>query len=342
MTVYKIRQFAAIFMSCILSAQTYAQQHKTTFQFVETAPENIRNIMQNNANALFDEIHRAYRQNESALSIKNVTAEAEKRIKSIWETSHFYCSKAGICVKRILAQKKSNGALEKYQVRNIPVFFEQGNSDEEQYQEIVIEFTPDGKICDMYNAISIHQYGVIMDGSNEVGDFRQREIILGFVENFKTAYNVKDMNYLQKVYSDDALIITGRVLQNKTGDIPHVRSDKNRDLIYSSESKKQYLDRLGRIFKNNNYVNIQFDEIEVMRNEGNNHIYGVTLKQSWTTKPSEKSAGGYHDDGWLFLLIDYENEDTPTVWVRTWQPLTDGNGNEIGREQVFSTYDFPF
>ncbi|MDR0560383.1 MAG: hypothetical protein LBG92_09430 [Prevotellaceae bacterium] len=337
-----LRQFAAIFMSCILCAQTYAQQHKTTFLFVETAPGNIRNIMQNNADALFEEIHRAQWQNKSTLSLKNITPEAEKRINSIWETSHFYCLKSGRIIKKVLAQRKLNGAVEKYQVRSIPVFFEQGKDAIEQNQEIVIEFTPDGKICDMYCAITGNRYNDIIGGADSVKDLSNREIIVNFVDNFKTAYNCKDLDYLQNVYSENALIITGRVLQSGgKSPKPVQETKKEKEFEYSVENKKQYLDRLGRIFRNNKYVNIKFDSIMIVQKE-TMPIYGVTLKQDWTTKPSEKSNSGYHDEGWLFLLIDFSDTEKPTVWVRTWQPLTDDKGNVITKDRIFNPYDFPF
>ena len=41
--------------------------------------------------------------------------------------------------------------------------------------------------------------------------------ILDFLERFRMAYNSKDINFLEKVYSDDALIIVGTVLKEKQG-----------------------------------------------------------------------------------------------------------------------------
>ena len=151
-----IRHFAAVLLGCVLCTQAYSQ-HTTEFLFSETAPDYLRKTMQTNARAVFAEINRAYDLNKSglALSLSNVTEDASKRIQTLWATSHFYCTETGITT-RVL--KSSSG----YQVRNIPVFFAQGSKPEDQYQDIVIEFTAGGKINDMYIAISPHQYSKIM------------------------------------------------------------------------------------------------------------------------------------------------------------------------------------
>ena len=107
---------------------------------------------------------------------------------------------------------------------------------------------------------------------------------------------------------------------------------------YSVQNKKQYLVNLKKVFKSNSYINITFDEILIERHESNPNIYGITLKQRL------KSSGGYSDEGRLFLMIDYKDEDNPLIWVRTWQPLKDPNTGEdihYNTEEIFGLGDFP-
>ena len=326
-----IRQLAVVFLGGFLCVQAYAQ-HTTEFQFSETAPDNLRKTMQTNAEAVFAEINRSYDQSkaELALSLSHVTEEANKRVQTLWGISHFYCTETSI-ITRVL--KSQNG----YQVRNIPVFFEIGNTPDVQYQDIVIDFTNNGKINDIYIAIAQHQYAQIMANSNEVTDLRFRQMIIDLVENFRTAYNRKDMPFLEDIYSEDALIITGKVLYTqKRADVPIAFNQEQ--IKYSVLNKKQYLTNLKKVFERNTYINIKFDEIVVTRHEGNPNIYGVTLKQDWN------ASGGYHDEGWLFLMIDYEDENNPLIWVRTWQPMTDMyTGKEIryNMEDIFGLGSFP-
>jgi len=326
-----IRHFATVLLGCALCIQAYAQ-HTTEFLFSETAPDYLRKTMQTNTKTVFAEINRAYDQNKSGLtlSLSNVTAEASKRIQTLWATSHYYCTETSITT-RVL--KSSNG----YQVRNIPVFFVKGNKPEDQYQDIVIEFTKSGKISDMYIAIAPLQYAKIMSNSNEVTDLRHRQMIIELVENFRTAYNRKDMPYLDDIYSNDALIITGKVLKPQSrGDVPIAYNQAQ--IQYSIQNKKQYLANLQKVFNTNSYINIKFDNIVVTRHEGNPNIYGVTLRQIWN------ASGGYSDEGWLFLMIDYGDENNPLIWVRTWQPMKDPNtGKDIrySNEDIFGLGSFP-
>jgi len=324
-----VRYFATILLGSLFCVQAYAQ-YTTEFLFTETAPDYLRKIMQANTQAVFAEINRAYDQNKSnlTLSLSNVTDEASKQIQNLWATSKFYCTETSITT-RVL--KSSDG----YQVRNIPVFFVEGNKPEDKYQDIVIEFTMNGKISDMYIAIAPHQYLKIMGNSNDVTDLRYRQMIVDFVENFRTAYNRKDIPFLEDIYGDDALIITGKALTpQKRGDVPQAYNQTQ--IYYSVQNKKQYLANLKRVFEKNSYINIKFDEIVVTQHEGNPNIYGVTLKQDWN------ASGGYHDEGWLFLMIDYSDENNPLIWVRTWQPLTDPNTDRtISAEDIFGLGSFP-
>ena len=85
-----IRQFATILLGSLFYVQMYGQ-NTTEFLFTETAPEYVRKTMQINAQSLFSEINSAYDQKKPALSISNyVTESAKQRIRSLWETSHFY------------------------------------------------------------------------------------------------------------------------------------------------------------------------------------------------------------------------------------------------------------
>jgi len=308
MTKYNfIRQIATVLLGCLLCTQVYAQ-HTTEFLFSETASPDLRKTMQTNAKAVFAEINRAYDENKSGLADlkNNVTIEAENRIYALWKTSHFYCTETSITT-RVL--KSSNA----YQVRDIPVFFVQGETDEDKYQNIVIEFTASGKISDMYIAIAQHQYAKIMGNSNEVSDLQHRQMILDYLENLRTAFGLKDFDFVSQVFHDN-LLITGKILK---------QSDKDSVKIeYVQITKKQYLENLKKVFASNSYINAKFDNIMVIRHEENPNIYGITLLLKW-------ESSSYSDEGWLFQMIDYEDEKKPLIWITTWQPTKDINGNPI-------------
>ena len=170
----------------------------------------------------------------------------------------------------------------------------------------------------------MHQHYEIFESASGVTDLNRRQLVLGFVEDFRTAYNRKDAKYLDQVFSSDTLIITGKVLK-RTGDSPNPIGV---DVKYITQTKSEYMQRLKTVFANNQFINIKFDEIEVLKDEEDENMYGVTLRQHW-------NSSSYSDEGWLFLLIEFKKENKPQIWVRTWQPL------DVPRNKVFQRIDFP-
>ena len=338
-----IRRFALIVIGTLLFVQGYAQ-NSITFKFSETAPEQVLRVMESNAKALFSEINRKYDQDNSQLSLSSsaVTDFARNRIANMWAVSHFYCTRTNINT-RVMKMVGSNT----YQVRNIPVCYKEGETDEYKYQMIVLEFDMSGKISDLYCTMPEHLYTEVINEGNEVTNNRHRWMIKNFVDNFFTAYNLGlgGLDLIDKMYSEDALIITGKVVNYKTRSNPGTEFSRtltnNQRIEYSIQNKRQYMEKLRGIFTRNSYINIRFDGVEVVQSEANSNIYGVRLNQYWHVAPTAKSTG-YSDEGKLFLIIDFSNEEQPEVWVRTWQPFQDANGNPIQytEEEFFTIGDF--
>ena len=307
------RRAIGVFLMFFISVCVNAQ-HKTTFEFTETADAALRRTMQNNANAVFGSIHDSYFSGRSGLNIlqNHATQDAVEQIQALWDVSHFYCKMPDVS-KRVFRSPKG------YQVRYIPVFFIQGVNEEEQNQDIAIEFTPQGRISDIYIAIPMHQYLQILETGDTVTDLRRRQSLLGFVDDFRTAYNRKDINYLKQVFSEDALIIVGRKLERS--------GDGLKNYEYVVQDKKTYITKLEGVFNNNKYINVKFSEIEVLQPYENRAIYCVTLRQEW-------NSSSYSDEGWLFLMIDFRDESKPLIWVRAWDQVN------VSREDRISAGDF--
>ena len=317
---YFVQQTVALLATFFIASGWGIAQpdYKTQFEFNETAPAAVRQKMQDNVYAVFARIHEDYSKDNPGLSIlkENATDDAIAQLQALWTTSHFYCAETFI-IARVL--KSANG----YQVRNIPVFFKEGDSPEEQIQDIVLEFTRNGVLNDVFMSIPLNQYFSILETRDTVVDLRHRQLILGFVDNFKTAYNKKDTVYLNKVFSKDALIITGKEISPK-GDGKNPEGVK---VEYVVQSKQQYIEKLKVIFRNNKYLKVNFSDIEVLRHPDKTNYYGITLRQEW-------NSSGYSDVGWLFLMIQFRENDDPLIWVRTWQPIS------VNRNKVFGLDDF--
>ncbi len=218
-----------------------------------------------------------------------------------------------------------------WEVRNIKVLLDTRGLPGNPYQYLVFSFNRDGLIADVRLAIEQQQYENVFKPSDQLLDFAYRQQILQFVEIFRTAYNRKDVDFLKRVYSEDALIIVGKVLRAKPGARDLLASSHlSRDRIqFIRESKQEYLTKLGKVFDHNEFIKVGFTEIELRRHPKFELIYGVTLKQDWKTS-------SYSDSGWLFLMIDFRNPDQALIHVRSWQPerFNDGSVVSLGDFEI--------
>ena len=247
----------------------------------------------------------------------------QQSMAMLWENTPFVCTD-----EEIIEHCITTGTG--YQVRNIPLMMKPTGErlfNEDDYQEAVISFDRQGNVESFYLCISMNLYMNVIKSNIELTDLRRRQMILDYVEQFRTSYNQKDINFLNQVFSDDALIITGRVITQKQPE-----GFMTQKIRYNKQSKQQYLNNLRRVFKTTKYIHVSFDDIEVMRHPTNPNFYGVTLHQGWTSNT-------YHDEGYIFLLWDFRNENAPEIHVRTWQPDRIG-GKELARDEIFTLSDF--
>ena len=218
-----------------------------------------------------------------------------------------------------------------WEVRDIKVKVDLGETADNKvavasnpYQYLVFQLTPSGLIDDVRFAIEKPHWDAIVEQGKKLNDFARRQQILQTVEVFRTAYCEKDTAYLRKIYSDDALIIVGKVLKEKK-DMPDYleHSTLGRDKIeFLKLSKQQYIAGLDTVFHRNAFVKVVFDSLEIIRHEKDTDLYGVTLKQNWYSST-------YSDTGWVFLLWDFKDEKNPMIYVRSWQQERFKDGSVI-------------
>ena len=252
-----------------------------------------------------------------------LSTNVQSSVSMLWENSPFECTDEEIMEHCI---QTGSG----YQVRNIPLIMRPTDSsfNEDESQEAVFSFDRNGHMESFYLTLSMNLYMNVIKSNKSVTDLRRRQLILDYVEHFRTAYNQKDKEFLEAVFSDDALIITGKVIPQRVRDNIQLPAR----VEYTRQTKRQYMTKLSQIFAANKHIKVTFDEIKVVMHPTKSEWYGVTLHQGWT-------SDRYHDDGWLFLLWDFSNEDHPTIHVRTWQP-DKIEGKKLPDEEIFSLDDF--
>ena len=328
------KKIVIAFLLCVLSwsglmAQTVSVTFSHDESFTNTA---IVKKMENNLSKVLTEINRAYNANDEVNMVGlPLTQFAKESLGMLWSNTLFYCDDIYVVTRM---WNFSNG----YMVRQIPLLLtpRDQSGGKEIYQEAVVEFDAAGNISDIQFA-SLKQMGESLEQAGDPVDVERKITILSYCDRFRTAYNTKDMKFLQQVFSDDALIITGSVITSKVYDGKPISSVK-----YKKQNKEQYLENLQRAFTANQWIEVTFSEIGtngeggasmgITRSTENPNLYGVRLRQEW-------KSSRYSDVGYVFLLWDFTNEDAPVIHVRTWQPEWVG-GNKISDKELFSLEDF--
>lgn len=325
----KIITVITVLFALSLSASAYKVVKFTVRDGV--SDKALKDNIERTVTRLLNEINRCQEENVEKISLVSqyMMPEAVDDISKLWANEHFRCEED--IVEDVLH------TLDGYQVRNIPLIVNAAKGkDELGYQEAVINFTKEGAISSFHyvanpDVFSSQIRGVLQNRRYEVSELEQRMKILDYVEHFRTAYNQKDLPFINQVFSDDALIITGRVITTRKSEVhPH-----GYKLDYTRQTKAQYLKNLERVFKSTRYVRVKFDDVVIVAHPTIKGVYGVTVRQKWSTDR-------YSDDGYVFMLWDFRNESQPQIHVRTWQPeyLDNAKVQKLKQEDVFSISDF--
>ena len=274
--------------------------------------------MEQQITRLLTAINRAESSHSDGINFSGIQFEssqmANQSLTMLWNSVHFRTQDDDFyqpCLRH-----RHAGRVTGYQVRGI--YMEMNPIDdsyqEDRLQEFVIELDPQGRISDVNIAMNKVQYDALLKEGKRLDDLDRMEQIISFCEQFRMAYNKMDLQFMEDIFSDDALIITGRVRQHEKATItmknPEVKLPQTSSVEYTTQNKQEYIDNLRRLFQRQKgmkggFINVKFDEYKVVRHPAKPNYFGVTLKQSWNSK-------GYHDEGIVFL-----------VWCapgRTWLP----------------------
>lgn len=283
------------------SSSSFAQDPVEVF-VADFNDDALRMKLEQNATKFLTDVNKTFDTKSDSLSTTEYfSASYQEEFALLWESTPFYIPES------IIIESVNRLSTGRYEMRNIPAYFVDPDG-EEHYEEAVIQFTPSGLISEFRIGLAAHRFQEIMDAGEDDIDNANRETILNFVENFRTSYNRKDIDYINTVFSDQALIIVGRVIEN-TGE----ESAYQQQVEYLQLTKGEYIERLRRLFSRNEWINVGYEDIGIIRHPKHPEIYGVSLTQYY-------SSATYSDEGYLFLLIDFEDPEKPLIHVRTWQP----------------------
>lgn len=199
--------------------------------------------------------------------------------------------------------------------RSIPINFSFRNNNRQFVENITFTFNADKKIDCL-------AFGLDEKAADDIlhhvawGEYA-RKILTEFLENYKTAYSLKRLDYLRQIFDDNAVIITGKVVTR-----PEATDDSGRKYLNNKyvqltrQSKEQYLRNLERCFDSNEFINIRFAENDIVKAGKGGEVYGIQIKQDYY-------SSNYGDTGYLFLMVDLNDPKQPVIKVRVWQPERD-------------------
>lgn len=213
--------------------------------------------------------------------------------------------------------------------RSFPMSFSFKSSARKFTEDVVFHLNPEGKVTEVAFALDDQYADEILNNKNsKYYDNDAKQVIVNFLERYKTAFALKRLDYIESIFSSDALIIVGSVLKRADNytDMAKMRI-KEDEVRYTKLTKNEYMNNLARCFDSNEYINIRFADKTItnansIRN--NDHLYTIQIKQDYFSQT-------YSDTGYLFLLLDIKDPQRPIINVRAWQPKKDFRFKADGR-----------
>lgn len=207
-----------------------------------------------------------------------------------------------------------NSLGDKVICRGLTMSFGFRNNNRKFVENVVFTFDNHQKIDEVLFGLGKEAYNDIM--MKGVWDMDARLILANFLEEYKTAYALKDLDFIRNVFDDNAVIITGRVSNRPKNVVERSQYLDTQIIKYNRQTKNEYLRNLEHCFAGNEFINIRFANNDVIKAGKGGETYGIQIKQDYYSST-------YGDTGYLFLMVDVNDPDNPIIKVRTWQPEKD-------------------
>lgn len=204
--------------------------------------------------------------------------------------------------------------------RSLPMKFSFKNNNRQFTEDITFTFNADKKIESVAFGLDKAARESIFNREAAAWSDEVRMSIVTFLENYKTAFALKRLDYIRSIFDDNAIIITGHVVKVAKSSAENARYLNSEAVRYNRQDKATYLKNLERCFKSNEFINIRFSDNDFRKAGVGGDTFGIQIHQDYY-------SSSYNDTGYLFLLVDLNDVYQPCIKVRTWQPDRDPNVN---------------
>jgi hypothetical protein len=207
-----------------------------------------------------------------------------------------------------------NKTYEGWEVRAIPVFCFYPSLERQATDNLVLDFDDAGTLKDVNFSLFSGLYDSYVSDYSIDDTFQKRQVLIKFLEKYRSAYLNRDEKTLERIFSDDAVIIVGREMPRGTAirDIEMRLDDGQPDVEYLKMNKTEFMNRQKRIFADQSDIHLGFNTCKVRQNNEDEDLFGISMRQ-------EYASTGYSDEGYLFLLVDFKASE-PMIYIRSWQP----------------------
>lgn len=204
--------------------------------------------------------------------------------------------------------------------RSVPMRFTFKNNNRAFVEDVTFTFNKEQKIESVAFGLDKAARDDIFNRDAAAWNDSVRMVIATFLENYKTAFALKRLEYIRSIFDDDAIIIVGHMTKQAKKGGENAKYIDNKLVKYTRMDKNTYLNNLEKSFKSNQFINIRFTDNDVKKMGVGEDTYGIQIHQDYYSST-------YADTGYLFLMVDLNDPDLPCIKVRTWQPKRDPNIN---------------
>jgi hypothetical protein len=273
---------------------------------------------------------------ETIRFLEALSASDENQIKKLYAADAFLCDKIlnyrkynhpAVMDKDVAAS--INKTRSGYEVRKIRMEQSYPSIARFSTEYLVLDFKNSGELNDLNLSITEDLYQIFVKQGGAGHDWAERQEIIKFIEKYRTAYLTRDIETVNMMFAEDALILVGRKIERRK--IPddllrYERLSNEPEYEYLKLTKEKYIDRQKEIFAKQKDILLDFGTFKIIPKNDPPGVFGVEMRQSYLSTT-------YSDEGYLFLMIDFAEKD-PLIYVRAWQP------NEWDEKALVKTANF--
>ena len=181
---------------------------------------------------------------------------------------------------------------DRYEVRNI--YFREASK--ENVQELSIRFNQFGSFADLFFVDEIYSIAPFAGYNRTI----ESNNLTNFLQHLEENYNGRNVYDVVSTFAENAVILAGSV-QNE------------RRTLYRHDSPEEYAGMLRYVYNVNDDIDIRFSDMTFYAHPFDDQLFGVQVRQDWQTT-------SYSDEGYLFLVLEQNADESYDVHFRSWQP----------------------